>query len=372
MKRVKQSYGVEIEEVSDFLTSSGWIEKRRTSSLIFYSPPQSLGIKGEYTIALPIDPSRPGTDAFMVQAIGALEDLYGFRFVRLKNRLATKSEFSGPAQFNVRFIGAQTIDGSMPLPALKTFLEYIQKGLYQAAKFKLDGSSHGPSNAAATHFAQECRFLQTQHGSFIARIEVPFGWLQQGDLFRDAETSTHDVCSSLHSVVQFINDRILNSDEPFNSETAISEAVSLFDPELLETLARMLVGPDVDSVEVVMEVGSQRRVSTTGVIDEARKQRLYDYVEFVKRHFYGDDAINVTGQIVELRSRDPDGNKNHVRIVADHFGDRTYLSATLTNDQYALAVNAHRAKQAVRIRGSGVRLKTQIRIDRVASFDVAG
>lgn len=370
MKRVKQNYDVEISEIRQFLVDAGWSVRNQSSKLTFYSPPPSLRIKGEYSIALPNAEAGLGVDAFMVQAIDALEDLYGFRFQKLKEKLASKPEADGPAQFNVRFVDKMTSDGGMPLPSIKTFIEQMQKGLYEAVKFKLDGSSHGPSNLVAANFTNECRFLQTQKGSFVARIEVPFGWLSQGDLFQPVPVSTHEVCSAVHSAIQFITDKILKSDEPFDSDIAISEAVTLFDPELLETLSKMLVSTDMDCIEVAMEIGSQRRFSATGIINDDRRNRLFNYVDFIKRHFYGDDAIDVAGLIIELRSRDPASDANHVRVVADYFGDKTYVSATLSNEQYAIAVEAHRNKWNVRVRGSGIRLKTQIKITKVDGFEL--
>ena len=75
------------------------------------------------------------------------------------------------------------------------------------------------------------------------------------------------------------------------------------------------------------------------------------------------------GTIVELRSRDPEGDRNHIRVVADFYGDRTFITATLTNVQYQRAVDAHRNKRDVRLVGKGIRLKTQVRIAELQSFD---
>lgn len=369
MKRIKQNYTSEIAELRNFLSQDGWQEIRRGKNLAFYAPPNHLNISEKFTIALPTEEGISGTDSFISQAVSSLEDIYGYRFLELKDSLATKAEFQGSAQFNVRFLGADTEDGNIPLSSMKNFLEQMSKSLYEGAKFKLDGSSNGPSSAVAEQFADECKFLQTLRGSFIARIEVPFGWLQQGDLFDRKTTSSHDVCSSLHSAIEFITSRILGSTEPFDSEAAISEAIELFNPELLESLAKMLVLPNVDRLEIAMEIGLQRRTSVTGYLHSDHKSRLNDYVQFIKRHFYGEGDVEIVGTIVELRSRDPQGNSNHIRISSEFHGDRIYVSATLTNDQYAIAVEAHRKKMQVQIRGAGIRLKTQLRLEKIVSFE---
>ena len=59
---------------------------------------------------------------------------------------------------------------------------------------------------------------------------------------------------------------------------------------------------------------------------------------------------------------DPEGNKNYIRVVTQFHGDRIFVSATLTNEQYQHALDAHSRKQQVRLKGNGIRLKTLIRV----------
>lgn len=160
----------------------------------------------------------------------------------------------------------------------------------------------------------------------------------------------------------------MQSDDDYETPEAISQAIDLFHPPLVDSLAKMLVGPDLTTAEYTLDVGTQRRTSSTGDITALKVTRLKQYVKFIREHFYAEDQIDVAGAIVELRSRDPEGNRNHIVITTDFHGDRTFVSATLNNAQYQIAVNAHGAKREVRLVGRGMRLKTQVRITDVVDF----
>jgi hypothetical protein len=246
----------------------------------------------------------------------------------------------------------------------------MEAGLYRSAKFKL-GEETKETKLIAQRFAKECLFLQTEQGSFVAKVEIPHSVLKQGDLFGAAPIVSTEVCSSFFSALQFLNENILDSDNAFDEERTLDDSLALFDVELLESLTKVLVEPDMNAIEFSLQVGTQVRTSSTGPLSEERKARLKDFLNFVREQLRGENDLDVSGQIVELRSRDPEGNKNYIRVVSDYHGDRTFISATLTNDQYQLALNAHRDKRRVRLRGNGTRLKTQIRLTEITEFTTA-
>ena len=82
-----------------------------------------------------------------------------------------------------------------------------------------------------------------------------------------------EVCSSLFSAIQFLNERILGDDGSFETPETLGSAISLFDVEMLESLTRVLVGPEMETIEFSLEVGTQVRTSSTGLLsDETEEQ----------------------------------------------------------------------------------------------------
>ncbi|KAA0179418.1 hypothetical protein FX016_20400 [Cupriavidus gilardii] len=368
MSRKTQDQSILSEKLRTFLTSAGWTPGRQARGLSFFYPPPELGVQGSYSVALPDDPSRPGVGTLLHSAADSLIELYGYsQLGELLDSAAVVSTDTRPARIVSRFVDAATRSGAMPLHALGEFLSQLEKGLYSSAKFKLGGNDNSV-RAIASRFARECLFLQTQVGSFIASVEVPKTTLRQSDLFGHEAIESSQVCSSFFSAVDFLNARVLNATQPFDTQESLADAVALFDVELLEVLSKMIVGPGMDSIDFTLEIGNAIRTSKTGWITEEKTTRLTDYVAFIKQHFRGENDLMITGTIVELRSRDPESNKNFIRLVGDFRGDRTFVSALLSNEQYQRAVDAHRTKRPILIRGNGTRLRTQIRISEITEF----
>lgn len=355
----------------EFLVDRDWTPSRQARGLTFFDPPQSLGIEGKFSIALPDQVDRPGVAGLLHAAADSLAELYGFAGLgHLLNKAASFSDLSGPTQLVARFVDdATTRRGVMPLVALAAYASNLEQGLYRSAKFKLGVETH-ENKAIAQSFVRDCLFLQTERGSFVARVEVPPSVLKQGDLFGGEPLASAEVCSSLFSAIQFINDRILGNEEAFDSPGLLGDAITLFDVEMLESLTKVVVDPEMETIDFSLRVGNQLRTSSTGWISQEKRQRLRDFLEFVRQQLRGEADLEVVGSIVELRSRDPEGNRNYIRVVSMYHGDRTFVSAVLSNEQYQQALDAHRKKRSVRLRGSGTRLKTQIRLAEVTRFVV--
>lgn len=368
MSRAADDFAKLAEQLQSFLEESGWASRREAKGLTFYYPPENLGIRGKYSIALPLDSRKPGVGSLLHGAAAALKDIYGVGDVgSLVNRAATLGDMGGPARIVSRFIDSKTEGGSIPLASLGAYTESLGKSLYYGARFKL-AEDNKASRLIAQHFAKECRFLQSEVGSFIAKIEVPQTTLREADMFGREEVSSTQVCSSIFSAMQFLNDRVLNGAAPLDSEDSLSEAIILFDVELLESLAKTLTGPEMDAIDFVFEAGTIIRTTSTGWLSGEKTDRLKQFVEFIKAQLRGENDIDVSGSIVELRSRDPEGNKNYIRVESVFHGDRTFVAATLSNEQYKRALAAHENKRSVRLRGDGMRLKTQIRLTTVTDF----
>lgn len=359
------------ERLRSFMLDAGWTPARENRGLSFFSPPDSLGIRGKYTIALPNDPTQSSVNGLIYGAADALVQVYGYGYGQLGdllNRAASLSDLDRPTRIISRFLDDSTKGGAIQLAALVSYVSSMEVTLYRSAKFRL-GAESKDADLAARQFAKDCFFLQTSVGSFVAKIEIPATVLRQPDLFGTPPLGSTEVTSSLFAAIQFLNEQILGTDIPFDASDILSNAISLFDVELLTSIADVLLGPELQSIDFSFELGNMVRTTSTGWLSTDKRDRLRDFVAFVKDQLRGEDNIDVVGTIVELRSRDPEGDRNHIRVVADFYGDRTFITATLTNVQYQRAVDAHRNKRDVRLVGKGIRLKTQVRIAELQSFD---
>ena len=116
MSRAPEDFEKLAEQLRTFLTQSGWSPRREAKGLTFYYPPDALGIRGKYSIALPVDARRHGVGSLLHGAAAALQDIYGVGDVgSLVNRAAAIGDMGGPARIVSRFIDGKTEGGSIPL-----------------------------------------------------------------------------------------------------------------------------------------------------------------------------------------------------------------------------------------------------------------
>jgi len=358
------------ERLRTFLIDDGWTKGRQARGMTFFYAPEKLGIQGKYSVALPEGSVTSSVGTLIYEVANALTEIYGYGNVgELLDRAAALSDQEKSTRIITRFVDDTTQSGSIPLSSLASYIANIEAGLYRSAKFKL-GYESKETRLIAQRFARECLFLQTEQGSFVAKVEVPYSVLRQGDLFGAEPLISTEVCSSFFSAIQFLNEQILDSEDSFDEDRTLEDSLALFDVELLESLTKVLIDSEINAIEFSLKVGTQVRSSSTGILSGERKARLKNFFSFVREQLRGENDLNVVGQIVELRSRDPEGNKNYIRVVSQFHGDRTFISATLTNAQYQLALDAHRAKRSIRLLGNGTRLKTQIRLTEVTRFAI--
>lgn len=370
MSRVSKDFTAVVGNLAEFLTSQGWVQGRERAGLKYYDAPESVGVTSNFSIALPSDPRRPGIDKLILSALNTLGDIYDKNLNELYEEVAATNDLTSSTTLSVRFVDEKTSGGVIPLPSISAFVQGFEKSLYEAIKFKM-GDASKSTVERAQRFLRDCAFLQTAPGSFIARVEVPAVMFRQAQLLPDAPPplASSQVCASMFSAIEFLNDRILQSSEDYESIDLIAHALELFNPELLDALSKVLVGAEVSTTEFGMEIGDQIRTTSTGNVTPENTGRLKEYVKFIRDHLHGVDVIDVQGSIVELRSRDPQGNRNHIGIATVFNGDRTFVTATLNNEQYDIAMTAHRAKGAVRLKGRGMQLKTQLRVTDIEVFE---
>lgn len=369
MRKPPKDFSLVVRNLADFLESHGWVATREKAGLRYFDAPPSVGVTGRFSVALPLDPRRAGIDNLILSALNTLSGIYDQSLIGLYEEVAGANDLNSPTTLSVRFVDDKTAGGTMPLPSMAAFIQNIEKTLYEVVKFKIGDSSKSTVERAA-RFVKDCAFLQTAPGSFVASVQVPPVMLRQAQLFADAPPAiaSSQVCASLFSAIEFLNVRILQSNADYESDELVAHALELFNPELLDSLAKVLVATEVDVAEFAMQTGDQRRETTTGYMSAENTGRLKDYVKFIREHLHGIDSVDVQGPIVELRSRDPHGNRNHIGIATTFQGDRTFVTATLNNEQYDVAMNVHRNKGEVRLSGRGMQLKTQLRVTEIGSF----
>ncbi|MCX7196323.1 MAG: hypothetical protein NTV37_10755, partial [Proteobacteria bacterium] len=113
MKATPEDLSQLATQLRGFLNDAGWSQRRQAKGLAFYYPPETLGIQGRYSVALPEDTSKPGIENLLHGAANSLAEIYGYgRLGDLLNRAASLSDLSWPTRIVSRFIDRMTLKGA--------------------------------------------------------------------------------------------------------------------------------------------------------------------------------------------------------------------------------------------------------------------
>lgn len=269
--------------IRGFLTHSGWSLQRQARGMAFFHAPAALGFEGIYSVALPVSDTVPGGEKLVFDTADALVAIYGYADVGdLLEEAAAVADRSQAVRILSRFIDVSTEQGAVPLWALIAHLSYLEASLCLAAKFKLKDADLNV-DLVAQRFAKQCRFLQTQQGSFIAAIEVPRSVLLSPTMHGGRALTSSEVSSAWFAAIQFLNERIMNGDCSFESRATFRDATALFDVALLESLTKLVTVTRMNCIEFSIEIGQQLKISPTGPPTPGAIARLEAFERFFGR-----------------------------------------------------------------------------------------
>lgn len=355
--------------IETFLKNSGWAETKSGRSAKFFSPPTNLGLDEKFTLAIPLSEGVSVSSNMFYETVRVLQEIYDKSFPELLLE-SDIPDITTPWLLRSRLLGESIGSGTISLPSLEIYLSQITKSFFETAKFKLGGEEK-IQLLQAKKFVEQCQFLPTSAGSFITSIEIPYDEIRHADLISPSLTS-QEIVSNWFSAMDFLNISVLKgSEDYFMSDSAIGDAIRLLNVPLAESLKKLLDSASISRFEFDLKTQTGHRTTSTGELNSDALQRLSGFVKFFRESLISESNFDVTGKIFELRSRDPEGNQNHVAIRSVFHGDLIVFSMTLDNLNYQTAIQAHREGRNVRVIGDAVRLKTQTRVTRIDDFRFA-
>jgi hypothetical protein len=221
----------------------------------------------------------------------------------------------------------------------------------------------------ALTFLSGCRFLQTAKGSFVANVELPSAQiLRNASLLNPDPVSASEVTRRISDVLGFVVGSVLQPAPNLFSPDHIREHADVVNLNVLEDLDGLFKEAGDTTLKFIFHSLENSAAVSSDRLTPERTETLTRYVKFVRAVLTEDIPVNVEGKVVELRSRNPQGNRNYVLIQADFDHRPTYFALTLSNERYGTAVQAHRANRRVRVRGDARRMKTQMKITNLIEF----
>lgn len=355
-----------VEHLHRFLEARGWVPREAGGAFFKFTPPAELALPTGYELTLPRNTDAPDAPDFVARLIGTVASIYELTPQQVEPVLATTDTV-----FSLQIEDASTRTGSIEFARFETMLKKLRKMLLDSAAFVLvEDPILGRLPAQASLYLSQCRFLQTARGSFVANVQLPSQTvIREATLANNEPLRASAVSDRIVSVLDVVVSSVLTKRQEIFSEEFVTNHLDVLNVNVLQDIDAIFDEAANASLRLSFVGMETTRELNSGLLTADRRQSLAKYVEFVREQVAGILEIDMTGQIVELRSRNPQSNRNYVVVAGIVEHRPAFVALTLSNDLYALANQAHINSLKVHVKGAGRKMKTQIKVTKLDVFE---
>jgi hypothetical protein len=271
----------------------------------------------------------------------------------------------------VRVYDDQTQEGRMPLTRFEELVQKIRNILSDTASFVIDRSVTSirvPEEVS--RYLNLCNFMQTEKGSFVAKIQLPSRELiKDRELFDRQEIYSEEINQKLTEILTFVNQNIFEGDVQVTEEYLLENETRI-NIKLFRDIESFFDKAHLKNIDFSFHNIATSNTIINQNITKGKLYKLNQFVEQIESHSFEVGVFSFAGKIIALKSKDPDGLKNSVTYTGIHDNMLMIATANLESDQYKDAIEAHKLKQNIVITGLAKRTKTRARFIEIIGFEI--
>lgn len=352
--------------IKEFLISRKWELKRSGKLFRYFVPPDYLNLPEDFELEIPIfSKEKSGFDNFIEQTIDEMIPLLNCEANEDDLKILFSKEHS---ILRYRIFDGDNIDGTISFQKHIESLDVFKKVLSQAVTFTTTSKPiFGNAKFEVESYLNRCRWLQTEKGSYVTKIEIP-----NSDIYSAVDKiETKKVNNKLFDVIEYIDEEIFNTKQNLDiSENYIQDISHILNYELFSSVKELYVKPELNNIEFQLSsTESFRRIVTTMV--QKRIPYFNKYLREVKKLLLELIPLEATGIVKRLASPSPlHSKKNEVIIEAEIANLRESIKVILNSEEYIEAIEAHKNEWAINIKGTARQSKNMIYIKELKHFEV--
>lgn len=354
-----------LDNIVSFLTNRGWVENGRTEKFLLYLAPLDLGIEESFNVYIPQSFDNYGFDSYLKNVYQTLSDIYDLRLDDLQAIFDDDNSV-----LKIRVFDEEVEGGKITLRRFDSLIEKMTDILSDTASFVIDRdltSSRVPKEV--NRYLEKCNFMQTEIGSFIVKFQLPGRQLlKEQDAFRE-ELYCSSVNRKISEIFSFVNNQILEGNDDIDEDYIITNS-DLFNFKLYKDIYTFFNSSSITKIDISLYSTDITESIYNENINKLKLHRLEKVVNKIKE--IGDEVGEFTfrGRILSLKSKDPDGVSNVISVGAADNGLPITVTITLDSENYRNAIEAHRLKQSIEVRGRGRKSKETAKILEVYTFTI--
>jgi hypothetical protein len=355
-----------IDKIIAFLTNRAWQVTGEKGDFLELSAPPELNLPEQYRLHVPQTINKSDTDNFVDNLIEIIADFYSLTKDDLAIILKKENTI-----LKVRIYDEHTEEGKIALTRFEGLIEKIKTILSDTASFVIDKSvtsTRVPEEVS--RYLNLCNFLQTEKGSFVAKIQLPSRELiKDKELFDVAEIYSEEINKKLSEILTFVKEEILEGTINTSEEYFI-ENENKINIKLFKDLEAFYDKANLKNIDFSFHSIDESNTIVNSEITKLKISKLSEFVDQIESHTFEIGVFTLRGRITTLKSKDPDGLRNSVTFTGLYEEIPVVGAANLDSQHYKEAIEAHKIKQNIIITGLAKRTKTRIRFTEIQSFEI--
>jgi len=356
------------ERIIAFLLNRSWQIAGEKGNFIEVVPPVDLNLPDDFRLHIPLTIGKTDSKVFVDNLINIISDFYLLTPDDLDIILEKENTV-----LKVRIYDEHTEEGKISLTRFEGLLEKIKTILSDTASFVIDRSvtsTRVPEEVS--RYLNLCNFLQTEKGSFVAKIQLPSKELiKDKELFDRDEIFSEQINQKLSEVLSFIKEDILEGNVQA-SEEYLLENEDKINIKLLKDIESLFDKGNLKNIDFSFHSLLNSNTITNQDITKQKIFKLTEFVEQIESHTFDIGVVTLKGRITTLKSKDPDGLRNNVVFTGLYEELPVVATANLNSEDYKGAIEAHKIKQNIIVTGLAKRTKTRIRFMEIETFEIDG
>lgn len=356
------------DKIISFLTNREWVAIEGNAKLTTFRPPADFNLPEGFTISIPTSTEFSDFNQFIDNTLEIIGSLYEYSIDELKLMLDKEQTI-----FSIRIYDDKTKDGRISLIRFEQVLERVKGILLDTASFVIDKNALSfRVPPEAQRYLNLCEFIETQKGSFIAKIQLPQKELiKENELFDRNEIYSEEINEKVKDVLTYVNNEVFTSANKINvTDDYIIENEDHINLKLLKNIESFYLNADIKNIDFTFSSIDETEKIESQNITKAKIHHLTELIEDVSNKTIEIADIAFRGQIITLKSKDPDGSRNNVTLGGVYNELPVIASVKLDSEHYKEAIEAHKLKQYINITGTAKKTKTRVSFINVATFQI--
>lgn len=352
-------------KITSYISNRDWILNKETEKFQFFRAPDYLGFEEEYLLPIPKNPESSDYKPFLKSTMNLLAEIYEVSIEELEVIIQEDN-----AILSIRIHDNDTNDGKIGFKRFEELIEGIKDLLIDTASFVINPEIQNKSKPSeAYRYLNYCKFLQTEVGSFIAKIELPSDEIiKEPELFNTA-IKANQINSKLKSVISYVKNSVFDSNGQFDEEHLLENQENI-NLNLLKDLEKIYDKTESQNIEFYFsDIHDSIKINTENIYNE-NLVKLSNLIESINDTLNEENLRTLTGRIISLKSFDPDGERNQITFGSILDNMPIKVKASLNSENYQAAVDAHKDKKNIQITGILKKLKTMYKFTEIQEFKI--